>query len=312
VLAAAGAAVSVVVLALVVAWALEQEPPALPDTAGRLGALAGAVALYFVAAAVRGERWRALLRRGGGDPSRADAYGLVVVGYMGNNVLPARAGDAIRAVLMPARAGTDARTVIGTLIAERLLDVLVLVALFVVLAYGVVSGGAVDLSGRVGLVAALGATAAVLAAGAALVLWRTGRLRAVVAFARPMAAATANLRGRHGAAVLALTVLTWSLEGLVWHLTAIAADLGTSFVEVLYLVALSSIFVMVPAGPGQAGTLDAAIVVGTGVLGTGGRAALTYLLLLRFVLIVPVTLAGAVLVAARYGGIGRLRAALAS
>jgi hypothetical protein len=306
-----GAVVSVVVLALVVAWALGQDAPAFPDTPERLWALAAAVALYFVAAAVRGERWVVLLRENGATPTRADAYALVVVGYMGNNVLPARAGDALRAVLMPPRSGTDTRTVIGTLIAERLCDVLVLVGLFVLLAYGVLSGAAVDLGDRVGLLAALAVGGAVLVAAAGLVLWRTGRLATVVGFLRPIAAATRNLRGRHGAEVLVLTVATWSLEGLVWHLTAIAADLGTSLTETLYLLALSSIFVMVPAGPGQAGTMDAAIVLGTGALDTGGRAALTYLLLLRFVLMVPITVAGAVLMVTRFGGVGRLRAALA-
>ncbi len=306
-----GLAVSAAVLALVVAWALGQEPPTLPDTPARLWALAGAVALYFVAAAVRGERWQRLLEHNGARPARADATALVLVGYMGNNVLPARAGDALRAVLMPPRARTDTRTVVGTLLAERLCDVVVLVALFVLLAYGVLTGAAVDLGDRVGLLVALVAGGAALAGGALAVLWRTGHLARVVAFLRPLAAATVNLRGRHGAEVLALTLVVWALEGVVWWLTSVAADLGVSFVEVLYLLALSSIFVMVPAGPGQAGTLDAAIVLGTQALGTGGAAALTYLILLRFVLMVPITIAGAVVGAARYGGLGRLRAALA-
>ena len=55
---------------------------------------------------------------------------------MGNNVLPARAGDAIRAVLMAPLAGTSIRTVVGTLLAERLLDIAVLVAIFVIVGYG--------------------------------------------------------------------------------------------------------------------------------------------------------------------------------
>ena len=47
---------------------------------------------------VRSERWQRLLEDEGGDaPARIDTYALTCVGYMGNNVLPARAGDAIRA-----------------------------------------------------------------------------------------------------------------------------------------------------------------------------------------------------------------------
>ena len=55
---------------------------------------------------------------------------------MGNNVLPARAGDAVRVVLMAPRADASKRTVVGTLVAERLLDVGVLLVLFVVVGYG--------------------------------------------------------------------------------------------------------------------------------------------------------------------------------
>ena len=64
-----------------------------------------AIALYALATLVRGERWQRLLVDEGGTPHAASTrYALNVVGYMGNNVLPARAGDAIRVVLMAPRA----------------------------------------------------------------------------------------------------------------------------------------------------------------------------------------------------------------
>ena len=95
-----GWAVSIASLAAVVWWATRQEAPTLPDTPETLAAFAGAIGLYAVAALVRGERWRLMLRECGARPSRADSHALVWVGYMGNNVLPARAGDGMRAVFM--------------------------------------------------------------------------------------------------------------------------------------------------------------------------------------------------------------------
>jgi hypothetical protein len=298
----AGAVVSVAVLAGVVWWAVNQDAPELPSSRGQWAALAAAVALYFVACAVRGERWQVLLVENGAAPRRVDTYGLIAVGYMGNNVLPARAGDIFRAVLLPPRARTDARTVIGTLVAERLCDVLVLFALFGLLAYGVLSGGAAGVEDRVGLLAAIGGAALVVALLAAFVLHRTGRLGRVADFVRPLVAATRNLRGRHGAVVIALTVVTWALEGVVWYLAAVAADLGVDLVEALYLLALASVIVLVPAGPGYAGTLDAAIIIGADALDVASSGALTYVILLRFVLMVPITLAGAAIGFGRYGG----------
>jgi hypothetical protein len=301
-----GAIVSVAVLGAVVWWALQQDAPSFPTSGDRLAQLGLAILLYFVACAIRGERWHVLLLENGARPSRADTYGLIAVGYLGNNVLPARAGDALRVVLVAPRAQTDARTAIGTLVAERLCDVLVLAVLFAVLAYGLFSGSGVDLGGRIEVVAIVLAGAALFAAlAAALLHWR-GRLRPLLRFLAPMAAATRNLRGRHGAEVLVLTVLVWAAEGLVWWLTARAAGLEIALVEGFYLLALASMMVLIPAGPGYAGTMDAAVVIGARALDVAGSAAVTYLLLLRFVLMVPIGIAGLVVGATRYGGLKRL------
>ena len=301
-----GALVSIAVLGAVVWWALGQDPPEFPTSPDRLAELGAAVLIYFLACAVRGERWQVLLVENGARPHRADSYGLIAVGYLGNNVLPARAGDALRVVLIAPRAQTDARTAIGTLVAERLCDVLVLGVLFALLAYGVFSGAGIDLAGRFELVALVGAGLIVLGALVAALLHYHGHLRPLLRFLAPMAAATRNLRGRHGAEVLVLTLVVWALEGVVWWLTAEAAGLGIDFVEALYLLALSSMMVLIPAGPGYAGTMDAAVLIGARALKTSGSAALTYLLLLRFVLMIPIGLAGLVIGAMRYGGVQRL------
>ena len=131
-----------------------------PRTPKEIAALIGAIALYALATVVRSERWQRLLDDEGATPHRADTYSLTVVGYMGNNVLPARAGDAIRVVLMAPRANTSNRTVVGTLVAERLLDIAVLLVLFVVVGYGLlgeVGGNSVEL---IALVAIVGISAA--------------------------------------------------------------------------------------------------------------------------------------------------------
>jgi uncharacterized membrane protein YbhN (UPF0104 family) len=303
----AGLVISVATLVAIIWWATKQEPPKFPTSRSHLTALAGAIVLYFAACAVRGERWQILLRKNGAEPQRADTYGLIAVGYLGNNVLPARAGDALRVVLLVPRAKTDTRTVIGTLVAERVCDVLVLGLLFVLLAYGVLSGAGTNLFGdRLGTAAIVAGAVVVVCVLVAVLLHTRGYLSRVVAFVRPMVAATVNLRGRHGVEVLLLTVVVWALEGSVWYLTAVAADLGVSVVEALYLLALSSMLVLIPAGPGYAGTMDAAVLIGSQALNRSASAALTYLILLRFVLMVPITVAGLIIGAARYGGVQKL------
>jgi uncharacterized protein (TIRG00374 family) len=305
-----GAAISLAALAGVVFWALHQEAPALPDSPSRLAALAAAIVVYLAGCAARGERWLALLRHNGARPQRADVHSLVAVGYLGNNVLPARAGDALRVVFLTPRARTDPRTVIGTIVAERVLDVALLIGLFVVLAYGVLGGIDVPSGGRLLFAALLVAGLIALLATGALVLQRHGRLRRVLDFLAPMGAATLRMRGRHGVALLAWSLLVWGLEWGAWLLTAQAVGLHLAVLDVGYLMGLATVFVLIPSGPGYVGTFDAALIFGLHALGHSGAVTLSYLLLLRFVVAVPITLLGLIALGSRFGGIARMRAAV--
>ena len=270
-------------------------------------ALLGAIALYALATVVRGERWQRLLEDEGGAPARVDTYALTCVGYMGNNLLPARAGDAIRAVLMAPRAGTSIRTVIGTLLAERLLDVAVLVVLFVVVGYGLlgeVGGDSVEI---ILLVAAGLAVAGVLAYFA---VRRNEKLRRLhrpdaVRHARAAARAPRAPAARHDAGDLGV-----SRPACGWPPRAASASAWTRS-----RASTSSrwrrVFSMIPSGPAYAGTQDAAAILGIKALGGTGAQAVAYIVMLRFIIVVPITLVGLVLLAARYGGLGRLREARA-
>jgi hypothetical protein len=64
---------------------------------------------------------------------------------------------------------------------------------------------------------------------------------------------------------------------------------------------------MIPSGPGYIGTQDSAALVGARTVGASGSVALTYLVLVRFVLLVPITVAGVLLLAFRYHSLGMLR-----
>jgi uncharacterized membrane protein YbhN (UPF0104 family) len=295
-----------VALAAVVWWAAHQKAPQLPSTPKELAALIGAIALYGLATCVRAERWERLLADEGAKPKRSDMYALTAVGYMGNNVLPARAGDAIRVVLAAPRAQTSRRTVVGTLVAERILDVAVLVVLFVIVGYGLlgeVGGHSVEL---IALIAIVGVAA--LAVGWRFIR-RSERLHGMLA---PIASATLGLRrAHHGLRLLAMTVLVWAIEVGVWMCTGAAIGFHMNPIEGCYLVALASVFSMIPSGPGYAGTQDAAVATGVKALGGTGSTAVGYMLMLRLVIVFPIPVVGLILLVARYGGLKNLRAARA-
>src|SRR3954453_4022796 len=131
------ALVSLVALAAVVWWASKQDAPHIPTGGDAIAWIAASLGLYVLATLVRAERWHAILAHTGVDAKRADCYALTTVGYMGNNVLPARAGEALRVVLLSPRCNASKRTVISSIVAERVLAVIVLLTFSVAPVYRV-------------------------------------------------------------------------------------------------------------------------------------------------------------------------------
>ena len=76
---------------------------------------------------------------------------------------------------------------------------------------------------------------------------------------------------------------------------AVGIHLGV--VGALYVMALTNLSALVPAAPGYVGTFDAAVLL---ALRSLHQPALGYLLVLRFVLVVPITVAGLAVFLARY------------
>jgi hypothetical protein len=181
----------------------------------------------------------------------------------------------------------------------------VLVVLFVVVGYGLLGevGGE-----KVEIIAAVLVAAAIVAVVAWQIVRRNERLHG---YARQLASSTLGLRrAHHGLLLLGMTLVIWAIEAGVWMSVGAAVGFGMDPIEGLYLVALASVFSMIPSGPAYAGTQDAAVAIGIKALGGTGAIAVAYLLMLRFVIVVPITLAGLVLLVARYGGLSRLRGKL--
>jgi uncharacterized membrane protein YbhN (UPF0104 family) len=108
-----------------------------------------------------------------------------------------------------------------------------------------------------------------------------------------------------------MTFAIWAIEATAWIAIGASVGFGMSYLEGLYLVALASVFALIPSGPGYAGTQDAATVIGIKAIGGTGATAVSYLVMLRFTLLVPITAVGFLLLVTRYGGLARARASRA-
>jgi uncharacterized protein (TIRG00374 family) len=89
--------------------------------------------VYFLGIWIRTIRWQYLLR-----PvkrvSAARLYPVVLIGLMANNVLPARAGELVRAFILGQREQVKKAAALGTIAVDRLFDGLTLIPMLVIVA----------------------------------------------------------------------------------------------------------------------------------------------------------------------------------
>jgi uncharacterized membrane protein YbhN (UPF0104 family) len=303
-----GAVLSLLAVALVVWWAARQDAPTLPTSASALLDLAAGVGLYAVATLIRGWRWHEILRKLGAGHRTSDAYALITVGYMGNTVLPARGGEVLRTVLLAGRSDVGKTEVLGSIISERLLDAASLVILFAVLTWAGIAGS--PLGQRPALIAVALLVALLVAAWMLLQARRRGKLKALADRIRPLVRPSRPLLGRFGVLLLAVSLVVWMIEGMIFWLVAQSLALDVGYLDGVSLVVLTAVAALIPAAPGYVGTFDAAVIFGLKALGVAGGHAVSFGLLVRFVLFVPITLVGLIIFAVRFGGLGRRRRVL--
>ena len=171
----AGRAVSWIVSALLAAVLLYYALRGV-DWPGVWRTLAGARWNYIAAAAaiisgsffLRGLRWRILLNAGTSGGARcgvATVFWANMAGYLGNNFLPARAGELVRSFLISRHSSLSKTYALTTALAERLADVIALVLWSSLIVMGLRSepGWMAGLSRSMAVVAAAGAAAIAVA-----------------------------------------------------------------------------------------------------------------------------------------------------
>src|SRR3990172_6450369 len=85
------------------------------------------VAVYFVGVWVRAWRWYYLLGPIKKIPTKT-MFPITTIGYMGNNIYPARAGEVLRAVILKRKEGVSVSASLATIIVERIFDGVVMLA----------------------------------------------------------------------------------------------------------------------------------------------------------------------------------------
>ena len=276
-----------------------------------------ALATFTLSIAVRVVRWRIILDRVQPVPT-SDAAELLLIGAAANNILPARTGEIVRAVLLQRRHGGSMITALGTIVVERIFDGLIL-ALMLATTLAFLGSNAVLRNVALVAGAAFTGVALVLVALALLPVLTRRLIDAVLAV--PPASVGGPLRalanrfldgltslGGPGtwALVATASAATWMLEGASYWLVGIGFGLPLSPIVYLAVCGAANLTVAVPSTSGAIGPyefLAREVVVYFGASAAAGTA---YAIGVHAFVLLPVTLVGLLLLWRRDLGLGDL------
>lgn len=226
-----------------------------------------------------------------------------------NNTVPLRAGDVVRVFGFRQTLRAPTAHVVGTLVLERMLDLLVLVAILfigVLGTSGIFPRPFVLLAGGAGLAAVATLLAMTLLPEAITRLMQTvvrklfsGRKwlpRATGAVAQ-LTASLALLRSPARAArLLGLSLLAWTLEGAVFACVAMSLQIPVPWAAPWLSLGAATLATLLPSSPGYVGTFDYFATLGLTAYGAPPSAATAFALLTHLVLWLPVTVVGLIAV----------------
>lgn len=303
-----GLAVSAVFIWLILdAVPLDDLAAALSTVRG--GWVALGVAVFVLGYGCRIARWQLMLRIDNpGLPFRRAAIPFMI-SIAANNVLPLRAGDVMRAFVFSRWLAVPSSSVLATLVSERLLDLLALLGALA-LAFAYLGLAAEDAAGLLG-VGAAGLTAMAVVVALALIFphafqpvalfaaRRVARLasgpgaRLVEAFENLFATLRKMTRSGRTLRLIALSVLAWSAEAVVFFCAAQSVPGMTRPVAAWLAMPVGTLSTLLPSSPGYLGTFHYFVIEAAELLGNPATAAAAFAVVAHLVLWLTATAVGA-------------------
>jgi uncharacterized protein (TIRG00374 family) len=254
-------------------------------------------------------RWRWLLAPVRERVPLRPMFASVILGYMTTWLLPLRLGELVRPALLSAKENLPLGPCLGTVVADRLLDGVAIVALFAVGSLTAhFTAGAAALAGEIRSFALLALALIALGLGgliamsrteAKLGVWLSGRGAAAQWIGRALLRLSQGLDALHSPRrlipILAHSLLAWATIGLgTWvGIRAAGADVG--FADVLVMLPLLALGVSLPT-PGGVGGYQWSMYVGlTSLFGVDPAIAAGAGILMHVAIVIPVLILGPIL-----------------
>ena len=271
-----------------------------------------ALPVYFFGLWLRAYRWKIFLKPIA-DLKTRKLFPIVAIGYMGNNIYPARLGELIRAAILKKDQDIAVSASLATIIIERIFDAIVMLG-FIILNLSAFSrmADSLEIKQTIDSVAAWGS-------GIFISAFLTFMIAAF--FPGPSARIIKKITARvlpqkHSQPInnmiekfftgiqslsspiqtiitLMVTIIIWLIETFFYWIIMQAFSFDISFGTLMLLNGFLNLFTIIPSSPGYIGTFDAPGIALLTALGIESQNAAGYTILLHAALWLPVTLLGA-------------------
>ncbi|HEY2805322.1 MAG TPA: lysylphosphatidylglycerol synthase transmembrane domain-containing protein [Gemmatimonadales bacterium] len=274
-------------------------------------------AAAFLTFPVRAIRWRIMLRSSTSERRFQPYWRAVCIGFMANNVLPARAGEVVRSYAGTELIGVPFTTALASVAVERVFDgvVLVLLLALAVVLPGFPAGATLKSTS----ISALAATMAVVFVGALvfLIILVRNRDRALPIAERLIRKVTPARLGplvirilenlvaglgvlqslRDISLVILWSFAVWLANALSYLLAFHAFGVDVPAGAALLLPSIVAFGVAVPSSPGFFGVFEEISKLVLGKYGIAGTTAITFAIGIHLGWFIPITIIGLVLLA---------------
>lgn len=262
------------------------------------------VLVYFLAVWGRTWRWHYLLASMQ-KVRITTLFPIVVIGYMGNNIYPARAGEILRAYILKCREGISISSSLATILVERVFDgVVMLFFVFVslplspmaphlrhlviwssILFFGILGG--------VFLVAAkIEKAKALYRRGVEKLLPDRFQAKVESLLDKFMEGLEGLRRPQDVLMVFLISIFIWLMETTKYWFVMHGFEFRVPFYVLMLMTAVVNLATTLPSSPGYIGTFDAPGIKILVQFGVPGPTAAGYTLVLHAALWLPITLLG--------------------
>jgi len=281
------------------------------------------VAIYIGGYYIRAERWHYLLKHI--KPFKAmELFPYLVMGFMFNNVLPARAGEFIRAYMTGQKKGVSKSSTFATIMVERVFDGLIMILFFVIgyTAFHFITkqsdippvkifGIAFGIKQAVLIFAVLGSLVFIgILVFMLLLLFK--RETTVMFVHKMLSVFSGNVREKAGkfmdtfieglgvlgnmkdvTAVLGLSLFAWTVEAFTYWLMGVAMNIQINFLLICLIMAVANFAIMVPSTSGGIGPFE---FFGVGIMmlfAYPKEQAVAFVFIVHLMILIPIIILGA-------------------